>query len=833
MATIRNKLETLGDSYTDDKIMSVDVLLVESMTGAELEYDTLDASIDPTTKIPTILKPSDYSGIQTDDEDLMIIGCRPYISILLTDPKQYKYGQPVIYEHNNSMVGKFYMQKCTRIKKDLYSISCVSGVGLLNKSKHYGGMYTGSTTFADAVDDIIGSIVPHTIDPTIARQRVYGWLPISTRRENLHQLLFSLGATIKKDADGDLFITVLSSSTPTEIEDKRIYLGGKVEYPDKVTKVSVIEHAYLNKGSSDEQATLFDGVVTIPDEPFTSPKGATVSGMMVEFSEPMHDLEISTSPSDIIESGVNYAIINSTGSVVLTGKKYTHTTVEKFMGDANADEDNTVTVTDATLVSRANSESVVERLYSYYTSAKTIDMSIVVGNERAGDAVSFNDPYEDKTSGLLSELSMHGSRILKGNAKIIADYLPTWGNDYTDVILVTTSGSVTLPTDASKCRAVLIGGGNGGSAGGTGGSGEAGYNGYKNGGAGGIGGIGGTGGRILESIIGDECGGMTFNCTIGTGGAGGTSSSPNGADGTPTTMYYIQDGARKELSTVAGKKSPSGFQNFLDLDQVFGYYGEDGIAGARGGGIDGDSGSITYNGNTYSGGTKKDDTTGSGGGGATSGYVVYNERWTNYAPELRLTVSYTVTSGGASFTATVTKESGSFYEYTMYIEISMGGSSQTIQLQKSGTGWTSVSGSCSLYGSGYCTVRMKASGGDRTSWTTMGSTSIYYSEPYTITYHYGYGSGAVVAQNGADGSTSTSNMIGANGVPSTISGANATVRGCGGAGGNGGSGGGAGGWSSYSIGGGRGFNGGSGGAGSNGGNGADGIILIYYRKDVN
>ena len=111
----------------------------------------------------------------------------------------------------------------------------------------------------------------------------------------------------------------------------------------------------------------------------------------------------------------------------------------------------------------------------------------------------------------------------------------------------------------------------------------------------------------------------------------------------------------------------------------------------------------------------------------------------------------------------------------------------------------------------------------------MYSGYISSSDPYTRTYHYGYGSGAVVAANGR----STTSLNGAAGMASTVAGANATVRGGGGNGGNGGSGGGAGGYYQDSddgiI---RGSSGGVGGAGSNGGKGADGIILIYYGKDV-
>ncbi len=820
-----NKITTLEDTYLDCKIESVNVLLVESMTGTELEYDVLDARIDPTIRCPTILKPSDSHGIMSSDS--LILGCRPFITVLASNPSQYRYGRAVLYYHKGVLIGKFFMQKCLRVKKNLYSISCVSGIGLLGKSKHYGGLYyTGTDIFSDIVADIIGGLVSYSIDETIANQKVYGWLPIATRRENLHQVLFAMGATVKKDASGDMFITVLSSTTTTDIPDSRIYVGGSVEYPEMVTKVSVLEHAYLNKGTSDEQTTLYEGSVVLPDEAFTSPAGASLTGMLVEFSEPMHNLSVDN--GEILESGINYAIVTATGSITLTGYKYTHTTVERFKGDKNADEDNTVTVTDATLVSRANSNNVVERLYSYYTSAKTIKMDIVSNGERAGDAVSFNDPYDDATSGLISELSLVGSNVLKGSATIIADYAPTWGNDYTDVIVVTASQTVTLPANADKCRAVLIGGGHGGSIGGTGGTGETAAGNYKRGGTGGIPGVGGLGGKIIEPIIGESCGGLTFDCVVGTGGSGGTQDSPNGEAGTNSTISYTKDGTDITLTTADGSPSYSGFQDFLTPVNVYGAPGESGQAGGKGGGSDGDAGSVIYDDTTYIGGTKKADSQSEMGGGS-SGTLVSGVRWTNYSPAIYLTVSYYASGGSVTFNVSVDKPS-SYYEYAMYIKITLGGSSKTVTLQGSkSSGWTTLSGSCTISGSGYCSIAMWASGGDRTSQTTMFSGQISATDPFTRTSHYGYGSGAVIAANG----TNNNALVGAAGVNATIAGADATVKGCGGNGGNGGSGGGAGGYTQdsddgYVVN----YAGGVGGAGSNGGNGADGIILIYYGKET-
>ena len=839
-----NKIATLNDNYTDNKIESVNVLLVESMTGTELEYDTLEATIN-----------------------------------LDAVPTEYKYGRPVLYYHDNALIGKFFMQKCTRVKKDMYSISCVSGIGLLDKSKHYGGLYTtGKDTVSSVVADIIGGLVPYTIDETIANQKVFGWLPIATRRENLHQLLFAMGATIKKDENGDMFITVLSFTTTKNIPDSRIYVGGSVKYPDNVTKVSVLEHAYLDKGTADEQTTLFEGDVVMMGNPFVSPQGKLLTGMLVEFYEPMHDLTIDT--GEILESGVNYAILTG-GSVTLIGYRYTHTTVERFIGDEAADEDNTVTVTNATLITRANSGNAVDRLYSYYTNAKTIKMDIVAEGERAGDAVSFNDPFDDKQSGLISELYLVGSNILKGSATIIADYAPTWGNDYTDVIVVTSSQSVTLPTYATKCRAVLISGGHGGSRGGKGGTGETASDGYGRGGEAGVAGVAGAGGRVIEPIIGDLCGGMTFDCVIGTGGEGGTEENPAGSAGTDTTMTYTKNGEDVNLTTAKGYPSYSGFQDFLAPVNVYGTYGEDGQAGAKGGGSDGKAGDIVYDGITYKGGEKASNTTEECNDGfrllhnkpyefqIVEGWNETNPFDPNLPPmpfpEIAISVDiHGVTKNedgvavGTGFTITVDKTAGvyegglqfSFYKYNdedrdplesykaVFIEHGDGGWYWYLEDQTFTFTYSAETSAWYEPEFSYLKLVVREF---KQNYAGPNIQESKHGEPITLcevdmsdfanmrqTTHYGYGSGAVVAANGNIGVEST----GADGVDATIAGADATIRGSGGNGGNGGSGGGAGGYLDYSnkdlepIY----YDGGVGGEGSDGGNGADGIILIYYAR---
>ena len=807
-----NKITTLSDIYEEDRIESVDALLVESMTGSGLEYDTLKAVV------------------------------RAEI-----DPKQYKFGRPVYYYHDGKRIGKFFMQKCIRVKKDAYSISCMSAIGLLGKSKHYGGVYfSGEDTFATVVADILGGIVPYTIDATIANQKVFGWLPVATRRENLHQLLFAMGATIKKDIDGDMYFTVLSRTITKNVPDSRIYIGGSVTYPDQVSKVSVLEHAYIMKTTEEERETLYDGIVELPDLSFKSPKGQTLRGMLVEFTEPMHTLSIEG--GEILESGANYAIIVSfEENAVLTGYRYTHTTVERFKGDEFAEEDNTVTVKDATLVSRANSNNVVDRLYSFYTSAKTIKMDIVVEDERAGDAVSFRDPFDEDTVGIISELYLVGSNVLKGSAEIVADFAPTWGNDYTDVIVVSKSEKVELPIYAKKVRAVLIGGGHGGARGGTGGNGEVADGKYRRGGAGGAGGLGGNGGKVSEPVIAEYGDGLIVDCKIGTGGAGGTAENPSGESGTASTITYRKDGEEVVVSSDSGYPSYSGFQDFLHPLNVYGARGADGVKGADGGGSNGNAGNVTHEEVIYIGGGKISDKTENCNDGFDAIYkqpYVYKTPDTSgvaglehvYNPELLITVSPVgielddfdepVFTG---VSITVDKALGMYRgQLLFYVD-----RHKTWSLDLSGIKPETFSTADYTHSTIY-EIRVKERlyadsdwGEDTAPYTILCRIDARDFYNANLTYRYGYGSGATVAVNGINGTE----MVGANGVDSDINGEDAVVLGSGGNGGNGGSGGGAGGFVENSanesfIN----YAGGVGGKGSNGGAGADGVILIYHGR---
>ena len=406
-----------------------------------------------------------------------------------------------------------------------------------------------------------------------------------------------MGLALKKDANGIIRITALTDSDPAEIEESRLFSGGSIDYNTPSTAVSVAEHTYI-AFASDETATLFSGEAAAED--IITPNGFNVSGVLVPFDDPIHDLRIDN--GEILESGVNYAVLAQSSDCLLTGQKYTHIVREILRGEAGASKDNTATVTDATLVNLANSENVAERVLAYYSNARTVSNDLVVGTERPGDPISMDTPFGDPITGIIKSMDINISNLLRAQTEFVEGYTPTGiGNYYEHLRIFTEDETITIPAEAKgKARLVLISGGQGGASGEKGADGtnesKSDGNGGKPG-AGGKAGKGGSGGRIYIATI-SVTPGQTFVVKIGRGGVFGAYSeegSQEGSLGGDTTFG--------EYSTANGRASETGFVEMFS-GVAYGLPGDDGVNGGSGSGEDGEGESVVYNGVTYTPGAQ-------------------------------------------------------------------------------------------------------------------------------------------------------------------------------------------------------------------------------------
>lgn len=484
---------------------------------------------------------------------------------------------PIVIYRNNAIKARFVKRGVSRIGPNTYSLIGRSPMGALTGMIHSGGIYTGQTV-AEVAKEICGSI-PILVKTVYAETKLYGWLPYAngkdrSARDNLVQVLFSIGAYLRTDLNGVLRIEPLWDGGASTISVDRSYSGGTVKYDSPISAVTVTEHQYI---AGTDEKELFSGT--------------SQQGDIITFSEPMHSL--TATGFTILESGANYAKISS-GSGSLKGKTYIHNTRLVTQTVKENAAENVKSVTDATLVSLVNSSAVAKRLADYYKCRETITNGIVSGQEKPGHVVSVYHPYDKKmVSACIVSLDTTMSGTLKSEMAALVGFLPPQpeSSEYFDErVLLTGSGTWTVPEGVTTYTKVLIGGGQGGKHGGKGEDGKQrtaswsegmitqyNWSGYLPGeiSKGGVGGEGGVGGKVLVETVNDATPGESIAYSCGAAGAGATTDGAEGENGTATTMGGS--------SSDSGSSSDIGYTDPV-TGEVFAAKGDTGIAGGDSGG---------------------------------------------------------------------------------------------------------------------------------------------------------------------------------------------------------------------------------------------------------
>lgn len=536
-----NRIEYAGVSFTGDDIQGGEVYQATSLLCDSLEIGTISVDI--------------RTGDPETQEKL----------------SAFKRNDKLLYYHRDKLRGTYYVESVERTSKFTFSIKANDALALLDQSNHMGGIYTGQTV-GELVADICN--IPYQVQTKFANIKLYGWLPVATRRANLAQVLFAVGASAKVDRLGVLRIEALWDGVSSNIPPNHVFWGSSVRYESKVSEVSVLEHQYI---AGTEEIKLFEGT--------------TLDGDVIQFSEPAHAL--TASGFTILESGANYAKV-SAGTGTLTGKRYAHTTRDVRKEVTPLDVPNVVEVRDATLVSLVNSISVAERLALFYQQSQSMENTVIHEDESPGDVVTFEHPFGGEAFGCIKHTSVAMGGALVAEEVTAIGYKPP-SSDIVEIYdvrkLITTNDPIVVPDGVTKMRAVLI---SGGTAGQNGTDGEPGADGESAwcsagdngeftsdsqgvGGAGGNKGLGGSGGKVYSVDI-EVIPGQILSPNIGLGGVASDTSGEQGSPGSATTLtvggvVYTSDD---------GSASPSGYTDLV-TGEVFAATGQDGVDGGAGG----------------------------------------------------------------------------------------------------------------------------------------------------------------------------------------------------------------------------------------------------------
>ena len=332
------------------------------------------------------------------------------------------YGSQVTFYKDDVLYGKYYLVSVERQTKNEYILNVQSSIGLLDDTMHYGGIYSGEYASA-IIKDIIGEKIAYTEHNIFSKIKVYGWLPVATRRENLKQLLFAIGGCVKKK-NGDVYFTTLTVDAPKSIPENRVFDTGKITYDSPASRIEVVEHQF-SKVDSAPSEEVYSGEII--GSSFVTPKGYSVSdAALVTWDKPYHSLTFSNCTLLNNEKGVNYAVVSSSGSATISGKPYIHSKMIVSRDKENYNgKEKVAKVENATLVTLANSNSVAEKVMAYYDSPCTLSGAIVMDGEKPLDNITMPNQFEEENTGMIKSIEgTLGKQITRGELELRIGYNP-------------------------------------------------------------------------------------------------------------------------------------------------------------------------------------------------------------------------------------------------------------------------------------------------------------------------------------------------------------------------------------------------------------------------
>ena len=332
------------------------------------------------------------------------------------------YGSQVTFYKNDALYGKYYLVSVERQTKNEYILNVQSSIGLLDDTMHYGGIYSGEYASA-IIQDIIGGKIAYTEHNIFSKIKVYGWLPVATRRENLKQLLFAVGGCVKKK-NGDVYFTTLTVDAPKAIPENKVFDTGKITYDSPASRIEVVEHQF-SKVDSAPSEEVYSGEII--GSSFVTPKGYSVSdAALVTWDKPYHSLTFSDCTLLNNEMGVNYAVVSASGSATISGKPYIHSKMIVSRDKENYEgKEKVAKVENATLVTLANSNSVADKVMAYYDSPCTLSGAIVMDGEKPLDNITMPNQFEEENTGMIKSIEgTLGKQITKGELELRIGYNP-------------------------------------------------------------------------------------------------------------------------------------------------------------------------------------------------------------------------------------------------------------------------------------------------------------------------------------------------------------------------------------------------------------------------
>lgn len=275
-------------------------------------------------------------------------------------------------------VGTYYIDTWES-KDNSITLNLVDALGLIDKTKFMGGMYT-DVSVGDLIDSIMASanVTDYEVSEDLKSLSLSGYIPIMSHREALQQIAFAIGAVVDSTRGSTIRI-----HTPDKNIDSYILLDRKfsgkcsIALDEYVSGVSITCTKY---SALSEASEIYNGYLSAGTH-------------RIEFTEPYTSL---TCEGGTIESsGVNYAIVTSAGGdVALNGIGYESSeyTVTKNVNVIEVGQiENIKSFSGLTIYNPSKLLDVAEQLLNWYALRQKVSLEYICEKEKVGEWVGIQD----------------------------------------------------------------------------------------------------------------------------------------------------------------------------------------------------------------------------------------------------------------------------------------------------------------------------------------------------------------------------------------------------------------------------------------------------------
>lgn len=299
------------------------------------------------------------------------------------------------FQPGRTKVWAGYLKKAEKKGKNKWQLSIDGLVGHFDDIEFAGDVYTDKNVL-ELVTEICGKagVGVNVYSTEINNDVISGWIPYTTCREALSQVLFAAGWYMRSIHPSSIQFARLSADTPKEIAKSRVLTGGVSQEEDKITGVEVLAHDFSEDDDGYVKRTYWK-----------SPTKGEAFNVMVEHENPVYAYEYKPpnkkSTYKVITESANFLELNySCWSIEANDPMhmrvewidYEHSTALFGKYDENSTSGLIYAIENKTMVTEQNVQSVLDRCFEYYTKNTEATAKIVIGKHVAEDGtVTYDD----------------------------------------------------------------------------------------------------------------------------------------------------------------------------------------------------------------------------------------------------------------------------------------------------------------------------------------------------------------------------------------------------------------------------------------------------------